>query len=334
MNEIRTIREALHYVDQYQGSKVVIKLGEAIVRQPETLLEVIKDIHLLRAVGMEVFIAHSQGELVEDKLFGDIPILTFRKTKDTSVDERIANLAIDLKAAKLVYVTEHDGVFAEGKLIRQAPLKQAQNLLEVPGLVTGGMREKLQASIIACEGGVPRIHIISGFREGALLKEILSCEGLGTMIYKGPSYQRIRRAKEEELLEIIRVLHEQKFAVPVAIKDITENLERILVFAVDREIHGCVITTEYKTTSAVEASYLSVSSSYEGSDALQRLLYKVTKDARRREFRYVFLDIAKNLSTLGIYPWFLELGFRKYNRKEFPWQQNEIQAIKAWVKFV
>lgn len=334
MREMRATREAIHYVAEYKNSKIVIKLGEAIVRQPEALLEVITDINLLQAVGIEVFIAHSQGELTDDRLFGDIPVLTFEKTENTSPDTLIAELAISLKAKKLVYVTERDGVFSEDKLIRQATLQQTQKLLEVSGLITGGMRDKLGAAIIACKGGVPRVHIISGFRESALLKELLSCDGIGTMIYRRASYQRIRKAKDSDILEIAKVLGEQNLATSIAVEDITKNLEKILVFTVDGEIHGCAITTEYEATSAVEVSYLSVSSSYEDSDALRKLLNKVTKNARKREIRYVFLDTAKNSATLGIYPWFLGLGFKKYNRNRFPWSGKEVQATKAWVKYV
>jgi len=63
MDGTRMIREALHFVNQYRSSKLVIKLGEAIIRQPKALLEVITDINLLKAAEIEVFIAHSQREL-------------------------------------------------------------------------------------------------------------------------------------------------------------------------------------------------------------------------------------------------------------------------------
>jgi len=334
MDGTRMVREALHFVNQYRSSKLVIKLGEAIIRQPKALLEVITDINLLKAAEIEVFIAHSQRELTGDRLFGNIPVLSFEETENTSADALIAEFAISLKAKKLVYVTERDGIFSESKLIRQVTVKQAQELLEVTGLITGGMRNKLGAAIVACKAGVSRVHIISGLREGSLLKEILSCEGLGTMIYRRASYQRARRAKEGDILEIAKVLSEQGFSASIALEEIIENLERISVFTVDGEVHGCAITTEHETTSAVEVNYLSVSSSYEDSDALLKLLRKIIKDARKREIRYVLLDTSKNPALLGIYPWFLELGFKQYNGNRFPWSGKEVQAKKAWVKYV
>jgi acetylglutamate kinase len=54
--------------------------------------------------------------------------------------------------------------------------------LERDGVLTGGMRPKAAAIRRALLGGVPRVHVVDGRRTGALLEEVFTTEGSGTLI--------------------------------------------------------------------------------------------------------------------------------------------------------
>ena len=62
---------------------------------------------------------------------------------------------------------------------------RARSLIEI-GAVGKGMIPKVEACLMALEGGVPRTHILDGRTPHALLTEIFTDSGVGTMIVAGP----------------------------------------------------------------------------------------------------------------------------------------------------
>jgi len=92
-----------------------------------------------------------------------------------------AELAVSLKASKLIMLTNVKGVLnANKQLVKTLTLDQAKKLVDSEA-VSGGMTPKLKSCILALEGGVPRSHIIKASRH-ALLEEVLTKDGTGTMI--------------------------------------------------------------------------------------------------------------------------------------------------------
>lgn len=94
-------------------------------------------------------------------------------------------LAAALGAAKLILLTDVEGIFAEQegvrRLVSQLTPSSGQKLLE-SGQVAGGMIPKLTACIQAVEAGVGRAHIIDGRVAHSLLLEIFTDTGIGTMV--------------------------------------------------------------------------------------------------------------------------------------------------------
>ncbi|NQU77259.1 hypothetical protein HQ544_01025 [Candidatus Falkowbacteria bacterium] len=251
---------------------------------------------------------------------GTVPLIYCEGTQNTE-DEAIARLATNLRVDKLIFITNRDGVFVKDQLVRQMTIDEAQELLATPRTskgVTKGMRCKVQAAVMACEQGVPRIHIISGERPGALLKETLTCEGLGTMVYARSPYQKIRWAQPKDLPAIVEVLTEYEFDLPLTLAETKTRIENSLVFSVDEEVHGCLLTIEHPDKQALEIAYLIVSKNYQDSDTLhlQGLLEHTIQYAREKGYGKIFLEAQKNQIWLEIYPWFLQLGFKKQVRQE------------------
>ena len=94
-------------------------------------------------------------------------------------------IAVKMGAKKLIYVTEVPGILRDkndpGSLVPFADAADLEELL-AQGVITAGMRPKVQACLRACTSGVKRTHIVSGLQENSLLMEVFTGEGCGTMI--------------------------------------------------------------------------------------------------------------------------------------------------------
>jgi len=94
-------------------------------------------------------------------------------------------LAKDLQASKLVILTGVPGLLRDrndpASLITRITTDQAKAAMR-DGTVAGGMLPKLKALVDAVEGGVGRGHILSGTQPGAILLELFTSAGCGTLI--------------------------------------------------------------------------------------------------------------------------------------------------------
>jgi len=106
-----------------------------------------------------------------------------------NADTAAALLATALHARKLVYLTDVEGLYRdlgdEDSLIARAIVPELEEMMAGQG-VSAGMRPKLQSAIDAIRGGVERVHILDGRVQHAVLLEIFTPEGIGTMITAQP----------------------------------------------------------------------------------------------------------------------------------------------------
>lgn len=109
---------------------------------------------------------------------------------NVNADTVAAAIATATGAAKLIFLTDAPGLLEDARdahsLVSYVDLPGLA-ALEARGVVSGGMRPKLAAARAALAGGVPRVHIV-GFRaEAALLAEVFTNEGAGTLIVRDAS---------------------------------------------------------------------------------------------------------------------------------------------------
>jgi acetylglutamate kinase len=94
-----------------------------------------------------------------------------------------------LGAHKLVYITDVDGIYEDMSdkttLILRMTVDEADGLL-ASGVLSAGMIPKVRSIVGALRDGVPRAHIINGTRPHSLLLEMLTDEGIGTMVMREP----------------------------------------------------------------------------------------------------------------------------------------------------
>jgi len=100
-----------------------------------------------------------------------------------NADTMAGELAVALKAYKLVSLTDVDGVMntERSRVYHRLTLKDVDALVE-DGTISGGMIPKLEASVLAVQHGVDGAHIVNGNSEHNLLLELFTDDGVGTMI--------------------------------------------------------------------------------------------------------------------------------------------------------
>lgn len=111
------------------------------------------------------------------------------KTYNLNADTAAAALAAALGASKLVYLTDVEGLYRDlgdhDSLIQRITTPELEELLD-SGSVSAGMLPKLRSCVAAVNQGVDRVHILDGRVQHALLLEIFTPEGIGTMVTKEP----------------------------------------------------------------------------------------------------------------------------------------------------
>ena len=100
---------------------------------------------------------------------------------NVNADVAAGPIAAALNAAKLVYLTDIDGVKVKGSLVPHLSQGDAEKYI-ADGTINGGMIPKVESALAALESGVQKVHIIDGRVEHALLLEIFTQEGIGTEI--------------------------------------------------------------------------------------------------------------------------------------------------------
>lgn len=142
------------------------------------------------------------GDIVEidarliDLLLGDeyLPIISSLGADDDgrvfniNADTIAAEIAVSLKAEKLILLSDVNGIYLDpadkkSKLSRLTTSEAAEMIEN--GRATGGMIPKLQSLVSLLERGVSSAHVISGSKRNALLSEVFTDEGTGTMLMSG-----------------------------------------------------------------------------------------------------------------------------------------------------
>jgi acetylglutamate kinase len=102
---------------------------------------------------------------------------------NVNADLVAAELAVGLEAEKLVVMSDVPGVIGpDGDLLSELPVSRAEELLAMDGVVDGGMIPKLRSMVLAIRAGVDRAHLIDGRLPHALVLELFTQEGIGTMV--------------------------------------------------------------------------------------------------------------------------------------------------------
>ena len=139
-------------------------------------------------IGLVGDITHVNPALISHLQSGFIPVIApigvgeEGETYNINADVVAGKIAETLQAEKLVLLTNTAGVLDKnGKLVTNVTPAQIDALV-ADGTLYGGMLPKISSALDAARSGVKSVHIIDGRVEHALLLEILTSHGVGTMI--------------------------------------------------------------------------------------------------------------------------------------------------------
>ncbi|GLR63391.1 amino-acid N-acetyltransferase [Marinospirillum insulare] len=252
---------------------------------------------------------------------------------DLDAEQVATAVATQLNADKLILFGSAEGLKdSKGQLIRDLNPEAAETLLadltDQPLL-----KRHLQAACIASRQGVARTHLLSYKRNGALLLDLFTRDGDGTLITQ-LSYETLRGAKIEDvggLLALLRPLEESGVLVRRSRELLEAEIERFTVIDLDGSIIACAALYPYPEVHQAELACVVVHPEYRHSQRGDRLLESIEKQARAAGINQLFV-----LTTHTAH-WFLERGFAPAQVEQLPaarqalynWQRNSQVFCKA-----
>lgn len=264
-----------------------------------------------------------------------LPPMGYSPTGDAfnlSYEDVGSQVAAALQAEKLLVFIDDQGLLDEdGSLIRELSARQASDRLAA-GAVTGHDADLLRAACDACVKGVRRAHIISYLSDGALLEEMFTRDGSGTLV-SGDNYEQIRQARVEDIggiLELIQPLEEQGILVRRSREMLETEIDRFVVAERDGTIVGCAALYHYPEEQAGELSCFAVNPSYRRAGRGDEILAMVEKIARGQGIQNLFV------LTTQTEHWFRERGFQVSSVQALPGPKlasyNTQRKSKVFVK--
>lgn len=246
-----------------------------------------------------------------------LPPQGYSPTGDTfnlSYEDVGSQVAAALQAEKLIIFIDDQGLLEQdGSLIRELSARQASERL-AEGDVTGHDAALLKAACDACVKGVRRSHIISYVDDGALLEELFTRDGSGTLV-SGDNYEQIRQARVEDIggvLELIQPLEEQGILVRRSREMLETEIDRFVVAERDGTIVGCAALYHYPEEGAGELSCFAVDPNYRRAGRGDDILAMIEKLARSQGIARLFV------LTTQTEHWFRERGFQRSTVQDLP----------------
>ncbi len=230
-------------------------------------------------------------------------------------------VAIALKAVKLIFITPQDGLRHNGQLIRHMVVTDLQKLLQSgSGGFAPEMVSKASHAAAACVAGVPRVHIVNGHEDEALLAEVFSSEGIGTLIYAN-EYEQIRPARKKDiraLQQLTKKAVESEELLPRTAAEMERNLSEYYIFEIDKNPVACVALHVYAGQPRGELASLYVDPSHGHQGIGQKLMRFIEEKARE-----IGLTEMIALSTQAFTYFELKGGFVEGTLDDLPPERRE-----------
>jgi amino-acid N-acetyltransferase len=212
---------------------------------------------------------------------------TFRVNSDLVALE----VASALHAAKLIFLSTHDGLVLDGQRIGQLVAAEVEEVLKKQrNQLAPNLASKLEHAAEACQYGIPRVHLLNGTVNEALLAEIFSNGGIGTMIYSN-EYEQIRRVYKKDVRAVISLIQQSirnEELIRRTRAEILADIDDYWVLEIDRHIVGCVAMYPYPEQKMAELACLYVSRSTENQGLGRKLMSFVETLAKQRGFDRLF----------------------------------------------
>ena len=249
-----------------------------------------------------------------------------------TLEDVATSIAVALQSDKLIFLTETAGALdAKGKLISELTVKQARELVAAQGQ-PDDVQIYLPCAVTACSKGVRRSHLISRHVDGALLIELFTHHGIGTMVVP-ESPETIRPATAADvpgIVQILEPLEQQGVLVRRDPGELERDIGSFFVIASEGNILGCAALYQYPNERTAELAALAVNPFYRDGGRGERLLDYAEAKAAGAGLKSLFV-----LSTRTTH-WFLERGFIEAEAARLPERKrahyNPDRRSKVFVK--
>jgi len=238
-----------------------------------------------------------------------------------TVEEVATQVAVRLEATKLIFLMDADGVRnGRRQILTDLSTTDAEALLRKSDRLAPDVRLYLPAAIRACNNGVKRAHLISRRLDGALLLELFTRDGVGTMI-ASTSLANLRSATIDDvggILGVIEPLEEQGVLVRRSRARLESEIERFVVAEYDGHIVGCAALYAFPEERVGELAALAVQPDFRREGYGEALMREIEARAKRLRLTELFVLTTKTAH------WFLERGFRTASVADLPHEKQSL----------
>jgi amino-acid N-acetyltransferase len=301
------------------GARIRVVSGNFVTAKPKGIIDGIDYQHTgevrridRRAIGQQL----DQGNIVLLSSCGYSPS---GEMFNLTAEDVATQTAISLIAEKLILMGEDEGLPSTDKdsaVISQITTNELSQLMHT---LSGEHKMHAQSSLTAVKAGINRAHLLSHKVDGALLQELFTHEGAGTLITAG-DYEQLRQANIEDVggvLELLTPLEEQGILVRRSREVLETEISRFKVIERDGMIIACAALYPYSTELA-ELACVAVSSEYRSGQRGDRLLNAISEQARAEKMDKIFV-----LTTRTAH-WFMERGFSEADISALPKERQSL----------
>jgi amino-acid N-acetyltransferase len=226
--------------------------------------------------------------------------------------------AVALGADKLIFLVEHAGTAETDRLAPNLLARDVDDLLTGNPALSEEIAACLRAGADACRNGIRRVHLVARRQDGALLRELFTRDGSGTLISAEP-FEDLRPARIDDvagILELLRPLEERGVLVRRSRERLETEIDRFVLTERDGLVTACAALYAYPSDGMAELACLAVHQDYRGARRGDRLLEHMEELARARQIRRLFV-----LTTQTAH-WFQERGFQPARLDELPMEKQ------------
>ena len=242
-----------------------------------------------------------------------------------SLEDVATQAAVELAADKLIFLMDTEGVPEKGRSIKSAlTVSEARHILDKNRKLPEDVGYYLPCAIAACTQGVKRAHLISRKRDGALLSELFTRNGVGTMVSPTP-LETLRPATIDDvggILGLIEPLEREGILVRRSRELLEMEIDRFLILESDGVVAGCAALYPFPEEQAAELACLAVSQEFRGRGFGDLLLAAAENGGKKAGFRRLFV------LTTRTEHWFEERGFVDSSPDQLPQRKQALYNYK------
>jgi amino-acid N-acetyltransferase len=288
------------------GSELKVASGNFITAKPIGVIDGIDYCHTGEVRRIDSAAIHQQLDQSNIVLISPIGYSPSGEVFNLSAEQVATAVSIALKAEKLILLTEQSCFNPDNdEQIRQMTTAEAHAFLQQHQDISDTINLPLKAAIQSCRSGIERVHLISRVIDGALLLELFSRDGIGTLVSSMP-FEELRPATLSDIggiLELIKPLEQQGILAKRSREKIEMEIADYIVIERDGLIIGCTALHPNVQGHFGAIACLAVHADYRGSERGNRLLDYVYRRAGKLALEKLFV-----LSTQTMH-WFIERGF-------------------------